>query len=203
LTVAVVLAVTMSVGFVRPVGATVTGGGTLVGVGVLTQFPCPDQITCPGNLGGTVALSLSGLGTTTTSGVPTPYTAVWAGTGNFTSVFTARDFCLANLAGLPPATGLATGTFTLSGGTVVYPGGTLASATLSGNLSWERYGTSLVILFTSLVISGGPGATTFNPAGNLVGSSPAGFVMTNGPGTCPANFISQNIAMAGVAIQPT
>jgi hypothetical protein len=194
-------------GVPRAAAATTTGAGAFSGTVTLPIFPCPTAPTCTGGtFTGTAALSLSGVGTATMSGVPVPYTAAWPATpGNLTvSSFNYFDDCAGiEPPGVPPLLGNAQGTLTLSGGTLVLGGGTLGSATLTGVFNWDRTGTAVRVALTSLTITAGAGAAAVNLDNTIKGQSAAGFVWTNGPGQCSPgpSQTNQTAAVAGVTLQ--
>lgn len=200
--VALIAVTAACVAFARPVSATTTGGGALVALGTITRFPCAGAIPCTGSANGTLALSLSGVGTSLLDGVSTPYTAEWAANNDFASGFTTQDWC--PVTGVPSPQGIGQGTFTLSGGTVTYPGGILVNATLNGSMAWARVGTGLTISLSNLVISGGPGATSLDPlsvAPVFVGTSPGGFAPIGIPGQCPGGVDNANISLSSALVE--
>src|SRR5437867_1862648 len=185
---AVLLAGSLLACWSHPVAASTTGGGTFGGGVALPAFPCTNCIG--GTFAGTVTLSLSGTATTSYSnGVSEPYTAVWGPgtTNNGTAGFGFSEICDAN-APVPPATGTASGTFYVTGGSLSLAGGPWTSADLTGHLEWLRVGTAVRLTLSTLVITAPSGASGSTVAVNLndllQGESPTGFVWTNGPGTC-------------------
>jgi hypothetical protein len=205
LVIALLLGGSLFVGSARSAGATATGTGTLAGTGVQTTFPCINAGTggCPGTFTGAAGLSLSGVGMGVINGLPAPYAAVWTpALGNFSLPFSGLDNCnVPN--GVPPILSTLSGTFALSGGTLVYSGGVLAGATLTGNATLTRAGAGVAVVLGNLSITSGLGTFTVNLSGQIVGAGSAGFAFTSVPGTCPGTpAVTQGFALAGIALQP-
>lgn len=182
---------------------TTTGAGSVSGTATLWQFPCTN---CGSGLfSGTVVLSLSGVGTSTISGLQLPYTAYWAGQLNNTSAtFNFDETCVAGQpANLPPLVGTAAGSFTVSGGEAVIAGQTYGGVTLSGGLDWTRIGVTAHLTLSGLTIAASNGSTVaVNLMGTVLGQGAAAFVWTNGPGTCAVTQANQTAQIAGFAMQP-
>ncbi len=200
---AFVVVIGVGVGTPRPVEATTTGVGALEGTVLLPYFPCA---SCnPGTLTATSALSLSGLGTASISGVPAPYTAVWPATlNNFSAQFQYSDSCVGVPNGVPSIDGNGGGGFTLTGGLLVLGGGTLTNATLSGSFNFRRLGSGFAVALSSLTVTaastGAPVAVNLN--NGVTGQSPMAFVWTNGPGTCgPGQLVNQTAQVVGLTLQ--
>lgn len=205
---AVAIAGTLCLGSPRPADATMTGVGSFPLLTVtLNVFPCFGG-GCAGSATGTAALSLSGVGSATISGVPVPYTAVWAPTvSTLSAPLTYQDTCELNQPdGTVPLSGVGGGTFTLTGGSVVLGGAVLTPATLAGGFTFTRVANGLVITLSSLSITppgGSPVIAVNANNGLLVGQSAAGLVWTNGPGTCAASgqVLGQTATVTGMALQ--
>jgi hypothetical protein len=194
-----------AVGVPSRAGATVDGGGSISGAVNLPSFPC--QTGCSGGtFVGTATLALSGLGTSSVSGVPLPYAAVWsAQAGNASAGFTFQDACIAGQGPTPPATGSANGSFSVTGGELSVAGGTFQSATVTGILNWTRVGASARLELIALQITApASGGTTLavNLDNRVEGESPTAFVWTNGPGTCAVTQLNQTALIEGVALSP-
>jgi len=192
----------------RFVAATTTGSGSVDITLTMQVFPCFSG-GCPGSATGTGGLSLSGLGTATTSGVPVPFTAVWPPeVSSVSASFTYQDTCeLGQPDGTVPLSGGGVGGFTLSGGTVVLGGGTVSAATLSGTINFSRIANAVVMSLSALSITppaGSPVIAVNLNSGALVGQAAAGLVWTNGPGSCGANgqVMNQTAMLAGIVLQP-
>jgi hypothetical protein len=204
---ALVAVMAAALGMPGSAAASMTGTGALSGGVTLPIFPCPSTPTCfGGTFTGTAALSLSGVGTGTISGVPVPYSAAWTATsGNLTVPDIGyQDDCMGiETAGIPPLLGNAGGTFNLTGGTLVVGTGTFSNATLTGTFSWDRKGTAVRVTLTGLTIAAGAGAVAINLNDTIAGESPAGFIWTNGPGQCTPgpSQSNQTASVAGVALQ--
>jgi len=133
------------------------------------------------------------------NGLPAPYAAQWVGgLNNFSYQSTIIETC-AQPNGTPPLFASATGTFTLMGGTLTYPGATLSSATLSGALAWNRQGTVVTMFLTNLTITSALG--TMSLTSNITGVGAAGFAYTSVPPGCGTPPVNQGYALAGITLQ--
>lgn len=202
---AALLAMVIGISACRPVSAvtTTTGGGELSGTVTLWQFPCTNCIN--GQFSGTVELGLAGVASTTVGGVQVPYVAYWAAQSqNASAIFNFDDTCtVGQPTDIPPLTGTASGTFTVTGGQVTVAGQTLQGATLAGDLDWTRVGLSARLTLSLLSITATDGSTVALTLTNVIfGQSLSAFVWTNGPGTCAAPQANQTALIGGIALQP-
>jgi hypothetical protein len=147
-------------------------------------------------------MSLAGVGMGVVNGLPAPYAAAWAGVlNNFSYQPTMTDDCSTVPNGVPALQGTAAGSFTVTGGTLTYPGGTLSGATLSGFLKWNRLGTAVTMSLTNLTITSALGSVSISLGVTISGVGAAGFAFTSVPPGCGSPSVNQGFALAGITLE--
>lgn len=183
--------------------AITTGGGAFVASGVLPIMPCSN---CPASFSGTMAVTIEGVDQ---SGAP--YQATWpdpsvnpAG-ANLTATLVYSDDCGVTAGTPPSATGFADGSFTVTGGLLVRPGGVSHQARLTGDVFWNRVGAALVLDISGTDVYDGSGAlvaTTANPNDPLLdGAGTAAYEPSTWMGNCIDFASNVTVLMAGTLTQ--
>jgi hypothetical protein len=186
----------------RPVRALAPGIHGFAVTATVENYPCVIPY-CSGTLAGTGAAVVTGLSTTSQ-----PFAATWPNpkqplaTSNTTgSLFDLVDSCpVGSLAPSPGGSG--SGSFTLSGGLLVYQGQALSGATLSGSFSWQRVADDLVITVS--------GATVTAPNGTVVafqetladGAGDGAWAVTSGVGACGAPLTNPTVRISANYLAP-
>jgi len=166
------------------------------------DFPCIIPY-CSGTLGGTGTAVVMGLSTTSQPFVatwPNPRAAQLVNTSG--TLFDISDFC--PVGGLVPSPGgSGSGSFTLSGGLLVYQGAQQNGATFTGNFSWQRNGPDLLITVSSATVTAPNGTTVAFQAGLLEGVGSGAWVVggTAQP-TCGAPATNATIRIAANYLAP-
>lgn len=146
-----------------PASASTSGGVTALSASVgLQQLPCSG---CGGSLGGTIALTLSGVAD---DGLP--YAATWPdptapGLSNLSGGFAYTAYCPEPTDTVPPIETDATGSFTVAGGLLTHGMSVIHGAVLTGWFFWTTEGPAAVITFG--------GTQVFGAGGQLVAQSDA------------------------------
>jgi hypothetical protein len=180
-----------------------TGGGVWGGTVTLLQYPCLNGCAFTG-FSGWFAGSMQ---VVNAAGMPT-YTAVWpSGAGmNLTmgpgGAYKEPDCGL--VPGGIPMTGTATGTFTVSGGTMLLNGAVVGVASLTGSFAYSRTAMAFLIETTNVALqnNGTTVATsTGGIGGGVVGPPIEGAGDLPMPPSC-SHIVVVTMAMAGTYTQP-
>lgn len=191
---ALVLAFSMIVFPAKPAGALAPGLHGFSLTATVDRFPCIIPY-CSGTLGGTGTAVVGGLSDTSQ-----PFVATWPNPKAATplanttgSLFEMVDSCPTTAAPIPSPTGSGSGSFSLTGGLLVYQGSQQAGATLTGNFSWLRAADNLVVTVSGATVIA-PNGTVVAVEGSFVEGAGAGaWIVTSGTASCGAPLTSPTV----------
>lgn len=170
--------------------------------GTVGYFPCVVP-TCAGTLSGVGAASVTG---TSTSG--SPFSGVWPDptlpppasntTGTMSNIL---DVCLVSLP-VPSLTGSGQGTFSLTGGLLVYQGQESHSATLSGSFSEVRGVAGMVVTVSGATVTNSAGLVIAYQANLVSGAGGGSYTTTSGVGLCNAPLVQPTVQITAGYLAP-